>query len=367
MEAGDGWLLRVRLPGGAIAPDQLDVVADTSQRWGRGIVEITARGNLQLRGVVAGAVDAAAGALVDGGLALPDPALDARRGVVAPPLTGHDPTEVVAADALVDDLVAAVVGGALPVALAPKFGVVIDTAGAIAVSGVPADVLLAAGNDGRRVGWTASIGHGAAPRWSGRCEGGDLVAMVVEVATRCATRGCRAAELPDADIAAFAGGRPRAVPPPRRTTSPAAGVGVWDHVDPARASVVGAPSLRRLGPAELRGLAGAARRGLGIRFSPSGSVAIVGVRRDELDAVTAAVHAAGCTTDPLDGRLAVSACVGSDGCAAARADTLGTASALMAGRGSGRVHLSGCEKRCGAPADALVLVADDAGRFEAAP
>ena len=129
MATADGWLLRVRLPGGAVQPDQLDVVAEASERWGRGIVEITARGNLQLRGVAARAVDAAAGALVDAGLALSDPPLDARRGVVAPPLTGHDAVEAVAADGLVAGLVTALVGAALPVALAPKFGVVVDTGG----------------------------------------------------------------------------------------------------------------------------------------------------------------------------------------------------------------------------------------------
>ena len=181
-------------------------------------------------------------------------------------------------------------------------------------------------------------------------------------------RGCRAADLPDADVDAIAAGRPATPPPVRRTTSPAGSVGVWDHVEPALASVVAAPSLRRLGPADVHRLAAAARRALGVRFSPSGSVAVVGVRRDELGAVTAELHAAGCTTDPLDGRHIVSACVGTDGCASARGDTLAAATALMAGPRTGRrVHLSGCEKRCGAPAGAVVLVADDAGRFEGVP
>src|SRR3954452_4315541 len=122
METGDGWLLRIRLPGGAVTPAQLDVVADAAERWGRGIVEITARGNLQVRGVAAGAVEAAAGALVDGGLALPDPGLDARRAVVAPPLTGHDPAEAAAADSLVADVVGALLDLPATSPVPPKFG-----------------------------------------------------------------------------------------------------------------------------------------------------------------------------------------------------------------------------------------------------
>ena len=369
METGDGWLLRIRLPGGAVTPAQLDVVAATSERWGRGIVEITARGNLQLRGVATGAVEAAAGALMDGGLALPDPGLDARRAVVAPPLTGHDPAEAAAADALVAAVLRALVELPPSAPLPPKFGVVIDTAGRLAVSGVPADVLLAAHRAGTgATTWTVAIGHGPEPRWSGACDGADLVALAAGVAARCAARGCRAAELPGMDVAALAGDRAAAAPPRRATTPPADGAGLWDHPDPARVNVVATAVLGRLDPSQLRHLAAVGRRGLGVRFTPAGGVAVVGARRDELDAVTAGLHAAGCSTDPLDGRHTVSACAGSDGCTAARADTL-PAAALMMRRppGSGRVHLSGCEKRCGAPAGVRVLVADGAGRFEAAP
>jgi precorrin-3B synthase len=155
METGDGWLLRVRVPGGALDPAQLLVVATTSERWGRGVVEITARANLQIRGVRAGAVDAAAGALVAGGLALADPTLDARRAVVAAPLTGHDPAEAASATGLVDALVAALVTAPLPGALPPKFGVVVDTGGTIPVRAVPADLLLAARRELSRAQFTA--------------------------------------------------------------------------------------------------------------------------------------------------------------------------------------------------------------------
>ena len=67
----------------------------------------------------------------------------------------------------------------------------------------------------------------------------------------------------------------------------------------------------------------------------------------------------------------MSACVGDDGCAAARADTHAAARALVAARRTGAgedpggpVHLSGCEKCCGAPAGARLLVAGEGGRFE---
>jgi len=75
----------------------------------------------------------------------------------------------------------------------------------------------------------------------------------------------------------------------------------------------------------------------------------------------AALRAGGCSTDPSDARHMVSACVGASGCSAGRADTRVAALALMARRPMARVHLSGCEKRCGAPGDAEVRVAGEAG------
>jgi precorrin-3B synthase len=145
---------------------------------------------------------------------------------------------------------------------------------------------------------------------------------------------------------------------------------VWDHVDRARVNVVGAPELGRLDPDQLRGLAAVAGRGLGLRLAPGGAVAVVGVPRVELDAVRSGLDAAGCSTDPADPWHHVSACVGDDGCAAARADTHAAARALVAARRSGAgggsdgpVHLSGCEKRCGAPAGGRLLVAGEEGRF----
>jgi precorrin-3B synthase len=359
METADGWLLRVQRPGGAVTPAQLDVLADVSEHDGNGIIEITARANVQLRGVAASAVDGAARALVDAGLALPDPALDARRAVVAPPLTGHDPVEAKAAAALTDAVATALVAAPLPAPLAPKFGVVIDTGGTVRIGAVPGDLLVVATGDG----WSAAIGPGPVRRWSGHlgADDGAVVTLAVALATWCAAHQCRAAELLDEALAAVVAGHDPAPLPCPATTSPAAGAGTWAHVDRARANVVGAPVLGRLAPPQLRHLAAAGRRGLGVRFTPTGGVAVVGVRRDELDTVEADLRAAGCSTDPSDPRHLVSACVGASGCDAGRADTRAAALALMARRPMGRVHLSGCEKRCGAPADADVLVAGEEG------
>ena len=92
-------------------------------------------------------------------------------------------------------------------------------------------------------------------------------------------------------------------------------------------------------------------------------MAFCGIRRDRLDAVRADLEALGLLTTPTDPRARLSACVGSRGCEAARADTWAEAERL-AGAGAGRMHLSGCEKACGAPRDVTHLVAVGPGRFE---
>ena len=84
--AADGLLARVRLPGGMIGPDQLEALADAAIRFGAGTLELTARGNVQLRGVSdAAAVAAAVGAA---GL-LPSTTHERVRNIVASPLSGR--------------------------------------------------------------------------------------------------------------------------------------------------------------------------------------------------------------------------------------------------------------------------------------
>jgi precorrin-3B synthase len=65
-----------------------------------------------------------------------------------------------------------------------------------------------------------------------------------------------------------------------------------------------------------------------------------------------AMEAVGLVTDPEDAWNLVSACVGAPWCANGRADTQTLAAQLVAAGGPGRrTHLSGCERRCGAPAE----------------
>src|SRR6516164_6206848 len=50
-QAADGALVRVRLPGGMITAAQLATLSGVSSEFGSGMLELTARGNVQLRGI----------------------------------------------------------------------------------------------------------------------------------------------------------------------------------------------------------------------------------------------------------------------------------------------------------------------------
>ena len=50
-QAADGALARVRLPGGVISPAQLEALAHAATRFGSPAMELTSRGNIQLRAI----------------------------------------------------------------------------------------------------------------------------------------------------------------------------------------------------------------------------------------------------------------------------------------------------------------------------
>ncbi|WP_194838133.1 precorrin-3B synthase [Nocardia sp. XZ_19_369] len=85
-EAADGPLARVRLPGGRVEPGQLQVLAEAAREVGDGNIELTSRGNVQLRqvrdaGELTGRLEAA-------GL-LPSQTHERVRNIVASPLSGR--------------------------------------------------------------------------------------------------------------------------------------------------------------------------------------------------------------------------------------------------------------------------------------
>lgn len=383
IEAGDGMLLRVRLPGGVVSASGLRTVAAVAERWGTGTVELTARANLQIRGVDPADVGHAAARLIDAGLADADAGRDGRRDVVASPLTGHDAAEVSDLSAVVSQVAAALAAEPGLDALPPKFGVVIDAGGAASVRAMAADIALGAvatadGSVLLRVELGRALDH---PDATGAAVAlGDAVAVVLAVARCSATEGARMGEVverhrrPAVLEAVLAGTSVRVAPalpalrcdPSERVagqgTPP---IGPIPHPLPGLVNVGGAPLLGRAAPAPLRTIAELSdATGAAIRLTPWRGAVLAGVSEPRAASVATELDLIGFSTRRDDPAHLVSACVGRPGCGWSRADTAGAARELLDGPEplTERIHLAGCDKRCGA-GTAPVAVADDRGRF----
>ncbi|WP_280305223.1 precorrin-3B synthase [Nocardia neocaledoniensis] len=85
-QAADGPLARIRVPGGRLEPTQVQALAEAARELGNGDLELTSRGNIQLRQVS----DAAAlAARLDAAGLLPSPTHERVRNIVASPLSGR--------------------------------------------------------------------------------------------------------------------------------------------------------------------------------------------------------------------------------------------------------------------------------------
>lgn len=368
MEREDGWLMRVRLPGGRISSAQLRVVAGVASEHASGEATITSRLNLQLRAIAPADLEPAATALVGAGLSRADPGGDLRRAVAASPLAGHDRAELIdvtpVLEKVLDGLARADLEG-----LTPKFGVVIDGGGSPSLRSMAAVVGIGAVRVAGLLRWQVSVGRALdAERTAARllpaatspCDVADAVLALTQA--HAAANGADAtAELLDE----LADGRVPIGRSPRRV-----GVGSADHHDPDRINLLAGAFLGRLPSSSLLALADLldAHPGTELRLAPGPGLALVGLDRPHAATVTGALEELGLWLDPNDPRHGVTACVGKPGCASSRADTSTAAHDIVAHRFVSRprpapVHLSGCEKGCGAPPDTEVLVADEHGTF----
>ena len=99
MPSGDGLLTRVKPFGGRLGAAALLALAEAVTAFANGVVELTGRGNLQIRGLRDPA--AFARAMIAAGLADPDPEREARRNVIA--LPPYDDALVAETEAMLAD------------------------------------------------------------------------------------------------------------------------------------------------------------------------------------------------------------------------------------------------------------------------
>jgi precorrin-3B synthase len=354
--AADGNLARVRVPGGALTVAQLRALSSAARDLGDCALELTSRGNVQLRGLRPGAESDLGDRLATAGL-LPSATHETARNVLASVLSGRiggvldvrpwvpafdaglcaDP----ALAGLPGRFLAAFDDGRGDVAgLAPDVGLLALDAGTVA--------LLLAGTD---------TGLRATPDGAVELALAATRAFLEERADQGGT-AWRLAELEDG--AARVSGRlteghsghfgPVDVPP-----APVLGPAGAVAQDDGRTALVAVVPLSRLTADQAELLAEAAVTDL--QVTPWRSVVVP----DLADAAAAGdLTAAGLVLDPVSPWLRVTACAGRPGCAKSLADVrTDAAQAVATGTlpvGGAPQHWAGCERRCGRPRGDVVDV-----------
>ncbi|WP_111429599.1 precorrin-3B synthase [Rhodobacteraceae bacterium DSL-40] len=338
MASGDGLILRLRPRGGRLSAREAAGIAALAARHGNGVIDLSARAGLQIRGVAPEGHAPLLAGLAALGLIDADAGAEARRNVTLTPFWRKGDGSLELALAL-EDALAADRSLALPV----KFGFAVDTGPRRVLGQTAADIRLeraAAGGlllraDGAATGRalrpeTAVAAAGALARWF-LASGGEK---------RMAAHLAAGVPLPPE----LAGDAAPAPADPAPAPGPVAGTG-W----------LVAPEFGRLDASLLADLA---RLGHGLRLTPWRMLLVEGI--GIAPRLTGLVEAA---DDP---RLRIHVCPGAPDCAQAEAETRGLARALAAGLPAALplVHVSGCAKGCAHPGPAPVTLAGRAGRFD---
>ncbi|MGY0832796.1 precorrin-3B synthase [Azospirillum argentinense] len=184
MEVGDGLLVRVRVPAGVLPAASAKRIAELGRRYGNGLVDLSHRGNLQLRGVAATDMAALIEELRALGYVSEDAESEAVRNVLTSPTAGLDGTAVLDVRPYALALDARLAADRDLHRLPPKFGWLVDGGGQATLFDSSTDVrfdAVAGAVDGPlfRVGLGGAV-EGATVL--GHCRPDDLVEIAAALA-----------------------------------------------------------------------------------------------------------------------------------------------------------------------------------------
>lgn len=335
MASGDGLIVRVRPPLNRLTSAQVLTLCEAADRHGSGVLEVTSRANLQIRGVGAADHTAVLDILAGQGLLDADPVIETRRNILVVPLWLAGDETVIIAEALAARL------SELP-AVPPKFGFAVDAGFAPLLGSASADIRIERGRSG-----------GLILRADG-AEAGDPTSAR-EAAQAAVTLAHWFVDSGGAENGRMA--RHLAMMP--RDRRPGLG-GEY----PAQAAAPLAPGSSPLGPIVGVPFGQTSAKTLRHLVQDSGARALrlTPWRLIVLEGAEAAALP-GLVTDGFDPVLSADACPGAPFCTAATVSTRGLARAL-APRFPGTLHVSGCAKGCARPRPADLTLVGRHGRFD---
>lgn len=336
MQTGDGLLARLRVAGGRLTPAALGKLASIAGSFGNGAIEITARGNLQVRGLRAAGAAPFARAV--------EAVVGIERGLVVetPPLAGSDPYEVLDPRPLARTIRDG--SAALAPRLGPKVTVIVDGNGQLNLADLKTDIRLVAMAGG---GWTITAGR----HYFGATAQPAQAALAVLSMLASQGPDARATDLDHIQLLAALGHLCTDAPAPTLPgTTPigrldlkitgVVGLGLPFGASPFRALVDLAAMAPRHGVTEFR-------------LAPHHALLAIGADSRLIEELADSDF----IIDPADPRRRISACIGSAGCGSGH-----IAARQIASRLAGimdhhtDLHVAGCAKGCAHPRRAALTL-----------
>ena len=339
MPSGDGWVIRVRPNGGRLTPQQAHEIARLARTHGNGVIDLSSRANVHLRGVTEQSYVPLIEGLDTLGLIDDNPEAEGRRNIVLAPFWSADDGSIELAAALAKSLTAP----DRP-RLPAKFGFAVDCGPRPVLTRVSADIRLERDANGGLI--CRADGAAKAARVSAATAVSTMLALadwfvqsggISGKRGRMAVHLARGAVLPEIF---------NEVPAPSAASfSPEPG--------PAAQGVLVGFEFGQV-PAEL--LDG---------LSELGALRVTPWRMLLIEGISAMPDLPGLITRPHEPMLRVIACTGAPGCLQAAQPTRALARSLAPHLPDGVVlHVSGCAKGCAHPGPTAVTLTAQAGGFD---
>ena len=338
MMSGDGLVVRIRAPLGRLSHQQAQGVACLSQQFGNGLLDLSARANLQMRGIREDGHEGLIEGLRDLGLVDDDAGAEARRNVLVTPFWSEgDETHRIA------ETLSAALTDATDLKLPGKFGFAVDCGDTPVLLETAADIRIERG------------ANGLVLRADGAETGLPVTAEnAADAALDLARWFLATGGAPDGRGRMKAHIARQAAPLPADHDTPGLLNSYTARSGPTPSGILAALEFGQIDAESFALLASHAP----LRLTPW--------RMLLLEGISTGVTCTGAIFDSADPRLRVTACTGAPGCPQALSSTrqlaLDLAHMLPADT---KLHVSGCAKGCAHPAPApLTLTATARDTFD---
>lgn len=385
MQAGDGGICRIKLAGGQLSSLQARAIAEAATSCASGVLELTNRSNLQIRGVRADHEAALIEQLLAAGLGPRNPAADDVRNLLLSPAAGLDHAALFDTRPLAAQLLSLLEDSSELHALSAKFALQLDGGESLAILQHPHDLWLSALPGQPQLlalglaGCPNDAPLAAVPIEHAVALVQGVLSLFLQLAGPAHSRMRQLLrELPAADFIdqlqvrlPFALLRDAAISNWHRSEVVcSAPIGIIQQQQAGLQMVAAGSRLGRISASQLLALADLAEHygDATLRLTPWQGLLLPNIPAAQSAQVLAALTALDLLTDNAEPLTRLIACTGSAACikglADCKADALLLAERLRSSDTRPQVHLSGCSRSCAA-AHVLpyTLLAQSAGTY----